>query len=103
MMREIVDHQCSPDFASHIHPTLHTAKRRERLGDLLGWDAASLRDDERRHGVQDVMPSPRGQRKFSKRLPPMRHPKAHDFPIHPEPASHPIITALYSTPFTPTE
>jgi hypothetical protein len=50
-MREIVDHQYSPDFASHIHPALHTAKRRERLGDLLGWDAASLRNDECRHGV----------------------------------------------------
>jgi len=40
-----------PRFASHIHPALHTAKRRERLGDLLGWDAASLRNDECRHGV----------------------------------------------------
>src|SRR5258708_26433145 len=101
MMRESVDHQYASDFAPHIHPTLHGAKRRERLGDLRGWDAASLRHDERRHGVQDVMP-PRGrQRKFSKQLSMMRDAKPHDFAIDDEVAGHPIIPHLDTARFNP--
>ena len=51
MMREIIHHQYSPDFTAHIHSTLHTAERRERFGNVPNWDSASLRNDNRSHGI----------------------------------------------------
>src|SRR5260370_18519840 len=91
MMREIVDHQYSSDLAPHIHSTLHAAKRRERLGNLRGRDAASLRNDERRHRVQDVMPARDRQRKFSKQLSMMPDAIPLDFTIDDEITLHPIV------------
>src|SRR5258708_18323370 len=99
MMREIVDHQYSSDFAPHIHSTLHAAKRRERLGNLRGWDAASLRNDDRRHRIQDVMPARGGQRKFSKQLSMMRDHKPHDFAIDREVTGHPIVPSAQPVRF----
>src|SRR5258708_26685563 len=103
MMREIVDHQYSSDFAPHIHSTLHAAKRRERFGNLLRWDSASLRNDERRHRVQDVMPSRGRQCKFSKHLSMMRDAKPHDFAIDDEVTRHPIIPSAEPVRFNPAE
>src|SRR5882757_5160517 len=91
MMCEIIDHQDSPDFGLHIHSAFHAAERRKCVGNLRGWEAASMRNDERCHGVQDVMASRGGQRKFSEQLSMMRRPKLHGFAIDSEAACHPII------------
>src|SRR2546430_4074028 len=90
MMREIVDHQYSSDFAPQVHPTPHAAKGRERLGDCLGRDAATLSHDERCHGVQDVMPPRGGQRELPKQLSMMRDLKPHNLVINGAIARHPI-------------
>src|SRR5436309_11800169 len=103
MMREIVDHQYSTDFVLHVHPTLNTAKGRERLGDCFGWDAAPLRHDERCHGVQDVMPPGGGQREFPKQHSMMRDLEPHGFAIDDEATRNPIITTIETVGFHRTE
>ena len=64
MVREIVHHQNPCVLALHIHSTLHAAKCFQRLVDLDGVDASSLRNDNGGHGVLHIMLARHRQAQF---------------------------------------
>src|SRR2546425_13039848 len=101
MMREVIDHQYSSDFAPHIHSTLHAAKCCERFSDVLGGNAATLRNNKCRHGGQGVVSSRGGCCKIPQMLAPPGHAEPHSFAHKSKSDCHPSNSRLRPLGFHP--
>ncbi len=95
-MRKIVDDQYAAHFSLHVHAPLHTAKRRKRFGNERCADSPSVRHGHRRHRIQGVVLSSRGQRKFTKRCSPMLHSESHHVAFHRKFLRLPVISPVKS-------